>query len=769
MYKRPLVMMAVGFLLGILVVQKENVYYLLPAVAVWMFIAGARRREPIKWAAYTKLLLYTVCVLAGVYRCHSEQEFAAEYESLLKSGMTLRVQGKLGEKENKNNRYQYYLEHCYIELPQGVISCNQILVPMEKDMVSIGEVLVLEGEAVLFRQSVNEGNFDEAAFYQSQKIAFKLKNPKLIKKYGNADRFREQLYQLKQRLRTVYGQCMPSEKSGVLTQMTLGDKSLMEEEIKMLYQRVGISHMLAISGLHISVIGMGLYKLIRRICGLYWPAALSAGGFLVVYGCMTGFRPSAARAILMFFAALLADVLGRSYDLLSALSLAAVLLLWENTELIFYAGFLFSFAAVLGVAVVADTVNKTVEKEKKVRRAVYTAFSIQLVTLPLSAYFYYEIPLYSMPLNLLLLPFMSMILFAGLTGGMAGLFWLPAAKWLLSPCSFLLGFYQWAAERVQRLPYSVYITGKPEFGRMIVYYFVLFFMVWLIAKRKRRMRFGLIGMLLLLFVFQRPQMGMELSVLDVGQGDAIYLRTSEGQQLFIDGGSSDVKMVGKYRILPFLKYKGVQKIDYWFVSHTDSDHISGIQEILEEGYPVEHLVFAEAAEKDGAYENLVRLAEQQKTEVITMNFSDCLHFGEAKLTCVFPYEKFIAADKNAASLALYYEDGSFEGIFTGDIGAAEEAWIAAHSQAWLDNGSRGIDVYKAAHHGSRYSNGSEILEVLQPKTAVISCGYQNRYGHPHKEALERLKNAGSEIFYTMESGQITFGLDKKGVWVKRYR
>ena len=128
--------------------------------------------------------------------------------------------------------------------------------------------------------------------------------------------------------------------SGVLVQMTLGDQSLMDTEIKELYQKVGISHILAISGLHISIIGLGIYKLIRRICGNYFLSAGIAGTFMAAYGCMAGFRPSAARAILMFFVMLLADILGRSYDSLSALSFAAIVLLWDNTGWLSYADFL---------------------------------------------------------------------------------------------------------------------------------------------------------------------------------------------------------------------------------------------------------------------------------------------------------------------------------------------------------------------------------------------------------------------------------------------
>ena len=155
------------------------------------------------------------------------------------------------------------------------------------------------------------------------------------------DKFREYLYRLKMRLKNVYDICMDKEYSGVIAKMVLGDQSLIEQEIKDLYQKTGISHILAISGLHISVIGMTIYKLLRKLFGSFVLSGLFAGILMFAYGCMTGFSPSSARAIIMFFLMLLAQMLGRSYDSLSALSLSAVLLLWKNPFLLGYAGFLF--------------------------------------------------------------------------------------------------------------------------------------------------------------------------------------------------------------------------------------------------------------------------------------------------------------------------------------------------------------------------------------------------------------------------------------------
>ncbi len=755
MLKRPLSMMALGFLFGILVVITKSNWILLAAIGVGILVAAQIHKRQIKFTGFLGILAYILCFFLGAYRCQSEQEFMAEYASVLEDDMLITIQGELEEKEYKNEKYFYYLKNCYLVLPDTdsvhaqAAACNQMIAVVQEDTASIGKVLVMEGKINTFRASVNEGNFDEKSFYQSQKINFKLEEATIRAQYGTEDVFRESLFLLRQRIKKVYEICLPKETGGVLVQMTLGDKSLLNQEIKELYQKVGISHVLAISGLHISVIGMTIYKLFRKLFGSFVWSGIFAGSFMFAYGCMTGFGTSSIRAILMFLLTLTAQMLGRSYDSLSALSLSAIVLLWENPFLIFYAGFLFSFAAVIGVVLVGKIVIGTLDKKQKILQTFYGSFSLQLMTLPLTAYFYFEIPVYGMLINFLILPFMSILLFVGLVGGIIGLFWLKAAKWILVPCQFILMLYKWLAGIIECLPAAVWITGKPLLERIICYYLLLFIILFFISQKKKQRFFGLLGTCLLLFVFQLPKGGMEVDVLDVGQGDGIYLKTESGNHLFIDGGSSDVSGVGNYRILPFLKCKGVRKIDYWFVSHTDKDHISGLKEVLKEGYEIAYLVFAENMVRDESFEVLKDLADENQTNVIFMGYGDCLHLGEAELTCVFPYDEFVNTDKNAASLVLFYQEKEFTGLFTGDIGEKEEGWIAERFQG------EDLTFYKAAHHGSKYSNSKELLKVLQPEIAVISYGVGNSYGHPHKETLQRLEEAGCEVWNTAECGQVT--------------
>lgn len=252
---------------------------------------------------------------------------------------------------------------------------------------------------------------------------------------------------------------------------------------------------------------------------------------------------------------------------------------------------------------------------------------------------------------------------------------------------------------------------------------------------------------------------LRIKVLDVGQGDGIYIASEKGGRFFVDGGSVDIAEVGRYRILPFLKSQGDGRIDYWFVSHCDADHISGLAEILEADYPVGHLVFSEYVVRDEAFETLKELAKRKGCQILFLKKGEIITDGSLGFRVLGPQKEHVTKDRNGDSLVLLLEAGEFRGLLTGDIGKEEETWIA-------DCGE--IDWYKAAHHGSKESNSEELLERIRPGIATISCGIGNFYGHPGAEAVEHMRDAGAGIYRTDQCGQITIAPGKEGIVIETY-
>ena len=424
------------------------------------------------------------------------------------------------------------------------------------------------------------------------------------------------------------------------------------------------------------------------------------------------------------------------------------------------------------------------------------SISIQLFTIPLVAYYYYEIPVYAILLNIPVLAVVPYVLGLAVAGSLTGqaAFLQQVSFALCRVCSWILHGYRWLCDVSLMLPGARMITGKPSEVRMVVYYCLLgvfYYILWCGLRREQRKvytegakrdgerlldkkerddsedhgrqcedendvrgrakgkdgkkllyvnqewissRFGFcLGVALLLtLLLVRGKPEFELDILDVGQGDAIYLCASDGTSLMIDGGSTDVKGVGTYRILPFLKSKAIRKVSYWFVSHTDEDHISGLIEVMESGYRIENLVLAEAQKEDEKAKQLVELACKNEIRVCYMKAGDVLGAlkedvanerngaGTVRIECLYPGSDNDSEDINDRCLVLSYEDADFSAFFGGDISAEVEEQLVAGGKC------QEADVFKASHHGSKYSNSDALLQTLRPRLTIASAGEKNK-------------------------------------------
>lgn len=784
MRKRPLFMGACVFAIGLLYAEYRMWYGILLLLLIVFYAVELLIRKR-QWRRLSVRVIWIIGVfLLAVFHLKVELSIRQAELSQIVAEDELLLCGRIYKKELKYETYRYYLKDCIAKTSNQQVICNSVIAYLDADSYSIGETLLLKGKVHIFEKATNEGQFDSFSFYANQKIDFALKEARILGSDGRPDFVAEWLYRWRSRIVSVYNRYLGANQAGVLGTMLLGDKSSLDREVKELYQAAGISHILSISGMHVALVGMGIYRFLRKRGIRYGKAFLIAFPVLSMYAVMTGNSVSTLRALGMLFITMAADVFGRSYDMLNALGGVVILLLWENPFLLWYSGFLFSVCAVIGIGIFVKYLQvkkKTAQKsDQKAARSslggklinmLYGSLGIWFVTLPLVAWNYYEIPVYSFLVNVFILPFLKPLFLFGLSGGILGG---NLGKGLLLPCNAILMLYEILAELCMRLPGATWIVGKPSVARIVIYYVVLVLAGQLCRKIKDRHLVRATGFAILLLIFLVPgKKSFEVDVLDVGQGDGIYICTENGTSIFIDGGSSNVNKVGEYRILPFLKCKGIRKVDYWFVSHSDEDHISGLREVLEEGYEVSYLVVAEAAiEEEGLIENkiakdrleesengedgleeLLRLARENGTEIVYIKAGDRFEFGEESFTCLYPRATEQAADSNDLSLVLLYEGNAMKGIFAGDISSSvEQKLMNEYDKQILD-----VDFYKVSHHGSKYSSSEEFLHILSPEISVISCSSTNSYGHPHQETLERLREAGCDIYVTMYGGQITVG------------
>jgi competence protein ComEC len=543
---------------------------------------------------------------------------------------------------------------------------------------------------------------------------------------------------------------------GILKAILLGDKSSLREEDQLLYQKNGISHILAISGLHISMIGTGLYGLLRKGGLTFWEAGIPSGMVMICYGMMTGFGISTIRAVCMFLVMLGGEITGKAYDMASAMSLAAILILCENPLQARQAGFLLSFGAVLGICLVYPVLETVFGTKKKWSRALLFSISLTLVTGPLSIHFFYEYPLYSMLLNFIVIPFMPLVMGSAAAAMFVGMKFLTAGRILGLPAYWVLSGYEFLGEQTVKLPRAVISFGAEEPWQLILYYVLLFGAIILLWYGKRRIYVMLIpfAAVLVLLRFRSP---LEFTMMDVGQGDGMLLRLSKDTTCLIDGGSTNVKNVGTYRILPYLKYEGIDALDFVIFTHLDEDHVNGVRELIQmhgtmDGVEIECLLFPDIANPDEKYVEMWELAVKQGIRVEKIGAGDQLCGEKWELVCLSPVKGSVSGDKNESSTVLQLKFGEFSMLLTGDLGESGEEML--YREGVLED----IDVWKVSHHGSKYSGSTQFLEQILPNVSLISVG-KNNYGHPSADLLDRLEAVGSNVWSTLDEGAIMLESD----------
>ena len=721
-------------------------------------------------------------------------------ERAASEGTRLTLAGTVDRIEEKEKVTAVFLKDNTVSVRGQHINESKLLVYIEQNStaeIKTGNIIQVSGEVSPFDPARNPGNFDQKAYYQRQGIHVLVWADDFSVLSSEADRVKEFLSALRSRWKTFLTGHLGEYYGNTMSAVLLGDKNGLDDEMKKLYQKNGIGHLLAISGLHMSFIGMGIYGILRKAGLSFIPAGIMGSVVLGLYTLMIGAGVSSLRALVMFLMRIGADMTGRDYDLPTSLSLAAAAVCAWQPLYLADAGFLLSFGAILGICLFSPVFSEmfTGEKQKQknsrngdvsavlgLAESLSSSMAVSLMLLGPTLYFYFEIPPYSVFLNILVIPVMPLAMGAGLAGLLLCPVSEPAGAAVLQVCRGVLWFYDRACTAAGNLPGSRIVTGQPALSWLFIYYSMLFllaagFFRLLEVRRREGERFRrrkLIrgtGAVLLLFggimtaacrAGHAGKNEVRVTVLDVGQGDGIHVRGPSGINYFIDGGSSDVSSVGIYRIEPYLLSRAVDCLDYVFVTHGDLDHYSGIMELMEDqelGVRIRTLVLPPEEYRDERLRELGRTAAVNGIRVAEIAAGQSLEEknGRFSIACLAPETGAGIQPGNAASLVLELRFGAFGMLLTGDVEAEGE-------EALLKSGRLGqCQILKAAHHGSKNSGSEAFLEKVRPAVAIISAGVGNRYGHPHRETLERLSEAGCSVCSTQESGAVTVVSDGNSI------
>lgn len=539
--------------------------------------------------------------------------------------------------------------------------------------------------------------------------------------------------------------------------LIIGLQEDVDDETKRAYQKLGITHLFAISGLHIAIVTFILYETLIRLHVRRELASLILMILLPAYAVLAGGAPSVWRAVATVELLMLSRWKHRlAMDDALAISFIGFVLIepWA----IYQIGFQLSYLATAGL-VYSSRILASIQSFW--RKSFLVTFVCQLIVYPLLLFHFYELSLSSLFVNIFYVPLFSFLILP-INIGLVILSFLP--EYLSQP---VFSLYEPARLFITKLtfllesfPWQMWVPGKPSLWWMGMEYASVFAAFYLMDCRAKWRTIALVILIpaLLLQFHGKLNPDFVITFVDVGQGDCIVMELPYRKKVYVidSGGVLRFRQeewkertpyeVGRQIVVPFLKGKGITKIDALILTHADSDHVEGAEEILKE-IRVDEIHVTPSSLAKPVMNELLMEAKKQKVPIKEQLAGYSWNNGEIFFQYLWPLDA--EYEGNNDSLVLYVEMGEFQALFTGDLEQkGERELLVLYPQL------SAIDLLKAGHHGSRTSSSEEFIQRLVPALTIFSAGENNRFGHPHQEVVERFLRYGLKTLTTGEAGTI---------------
>lgn len=632
--------------------------------------------------------------------------------------------------------------------------------------LQIGAKCKVKGTLEQPNQAGNPGSFDYRKYLRHQNI-FWIFNSNFLQSCTEYSSPLIAIQKIRQNGVSYLHSHFPAETAALAAALIFGEREYINPDLNEAYQRLGIVHLLAISGLHVGMLTGILYYIGLRMNVTHEKMTTSLIIFLPVYAILTGSSPSVIRACLMLELLLVVKKLkiGQTVPPIDTISFVAFTYLLFQPYVIYNIGFQLSFSVTFSLILAAPLLKKYTVNQFNL--LLVTSMIAQLASMPILLYHFYEFSLVSFLINIVYVPLFSsivlpVILLLFILHLLMGNMVFP----LLSLFDFYLMTLNKVTKGISLFPYSTLTVGRPSSVVIFLYLIGIpyFFYKW--GGTKNRQSFLLLlliplGMLFVQYSSQKLHPYGEVTMIDVGQGDSILitLPLNRGTYLIDTGGAlsferaewterRDPFEVGADVIVPYLKSRGITKVDKLILTHGDADHAGGAISLLN-SIKVNEVVLPKIAEASSIEKDIIRTAGEKKIPI---------HYGSRGRQWKADGIRFrilspaldTNLERNDASIVLYAELGGLQWLFTGDIEErGEEELMAAYRNLR-------VDVLKVAHHGSKTSTTEKLLQTYKPKIALISVGKNNRFGHPHEEVIERLGEHNVKIYRTDLNGAISF-------------
>ncbi len=631
---------------------------------------------------------------------------------------------------------------------------------------AFGDTLLLTGRLRSGRGPRNPGEFDFLRYLRRHGTAYRFSvSGKGFRAHSAYQGFtpNRALNLLRNGIKNWIGRFYPKDTAPVLSALLLGLRNELDPEINEAFISTGVIHVLAVSGLHVGMILVIIWVLLSRVTERV--RIFVTMPLLLFYALLCGGAPPVLRATVIAELYLLGRLLSRLSDSINLLGVAALLNLVLRPDDILYASFHLSYAAVLGIILIYPKLRTGLKShwprvyEKRIAGYIadllLVSVAASISTLPFVLLHFGRFSFVGIIANIVVVPGVFAIVAGGVASLLLGAIWFPAGAFVADKVDAIVHIVTGFVKACSTLPGAGLYFPPPDnafFACYALSLLILFGMIrWRLGVRMMA-TILLVVFFSLTFFSARGDHLLRVVFLDVGQGDAVFIRGPAGSTALVDCGASMRGFdAGRSIVIPYLLRSGVSFIDVLILTHADDDHIGGAPAILST-IKVGKIIHSTGWSVRGD----ARLVDSIATvRGIPVRIAYANHeISISPLMKVFvlnPARSEKERSRNDQSLVLKLQYGKTSFLLTGDAERKSERWMAGRYDGFLES-----DVLKVGHHGSRSSTSPEFLTRVRPLYAVISCGFLNKFRHPNPRILQRLRDAGAAIRRTDKEGAIIF-------------
>lgn len=636
-----------------------------------------------------------------------------------------------------------------------------INIKMSQDIPSMkyGDSLYIEGEFKQPEEARNYKGYNYKQYLKTKKIigTVELEKAKILKSSNGSF-----IHNIQKYIKDTRNGTLTDEEGNLLLAILLGDKDKLSEDIQESFKTSNLSHMLAVSGAHVSYIILGLtYVLQNSIIGKK-NGKIVCIFFLLVFMAITNFTPSVTRACIMAVLTLFSGIIYRKSDVYTNISVAALITLIFNPYSLLDLGFQLSYGGTIGIIIFIKRIQEKKSNSKVInyiKQMALVSIYANIIIIPIMMYHFNTVSFTFIISNIMASPILGIIVITGFLFIIASITVKPLTRLIAIFIKPILSILIKISQICSKLPFSNILVVTPYMFNVISYYAIILYCIKSKKNNKCKIIICLLIVLILInfIIYIFPQK-LRIFFIDVGQGDSTLIITPDKKTVLIDGGGSDSFDVGEKVLLPYLLDRRILKIDYVLISHFDTDHCGGILTIMEK-VKVKNIIISEQAEHSENYERFKKLMIHKKIRLIEVKKGDKIKIGRySEFKILFPTSRLLSENPlNNNSIVAQFNYNNFKMLFTGDIEKLAEQQILKTEKAEIR-----ADILKVAHHGSKTSSIPEFIKAVRPKIALIGVGKNNTFGHPNQQTIKNLENIKCRIYRTDLQGEIIIKIDQKG-------